>query len=101
MVTIRAGETAERGSDAGWIVCEPWQSAHLATRANPSAVTLPWNVSRYVRSDSAWQVPHSRMTSSCQGAASVRRIWCAEWQSVQTGAPALPRAASRPWIDCT
>src|SRR3990167_4852980 len=41
------------------------------------------------------------MTSSCQGAASVRRIWCAEWQSVQTGAPALPRAASRPWMDCT
>src|SRR3990172_5365635 len=93
-------ETVDRGSATGWIACEPWQSGHLATRVKPSDVTLPWNVSREVFSGSSWQVPHSRITSSCQGAASVRRIWCAEWQSVQTGARWLPFATARPCTDC-
>ena len=41
-----AGDTVDAGFDAGRMSCAPWQSAHAATRAKPSWVTLPWNVRR-------------------------------------------------------
>src|SRR3990172_10204331 len=97
VVTTLAPETDEAGSATARTVWAPWQSAHLATRVMPSVVTLPWKGSRYVRSDSSWQLPHSRMTSSCHGAPSTRRIWWAEWQSVQTGAVLTPLAVALPW----
>src|SRR5512139_3523705 len=79
------------------MACEPWQSAQVATRANPSSVTWPWYVSRYVSIRSVWQVPHSLTMATFQAAVSgVFTSW-AEWQSMQTGALGFPFLRASAW----
>ena len=53
-----------------------------------------------MRIDSAWQVPHSRVTLSRQASVSTRWIECAEWQSAQTGARASPFLSAAAWTPC-
>ena len=67
-----AAEMAEAGLLSGRMSWWPWQSLQVATRVNPSAVTWPWNVSRYVEILSTWQVPHSSMAERRHWSVSAR-----------------------------
>ena len=90
------GDTVDAAFDAGRMSCAPWQSAHAAAPAEPSCVTLPWNVRVNDSATDAWHEPHSAVAPSRDASVSTRWIACAVWQSAQTGARESPffRAAA-------
>ncbi len=102
----------ERGSDDGRMSCTPWQEAQLATVWLPERLARPWKLSSKaatavafmpnfsVSRRSPWQRPQvifgTFEAKTGEPLSAGPRIRCSPWQSVQTGASAMPLAAALP-----
>src|SRR6476646_6309397 len=77
----------------------PWQSEHTGEFQLPFARALPCTLDTNWPAIDAWHLPHVRATLNLKmpdcGLFGGRIEW-KSWQSVQTAAFMLPRAAARP-----